>query len=455
VRLTFRSIAVLLAAPALASAATYLVNPDGSGDFPTIQAAIHATVDGDVVELGDGVFTGDGNRDLDYVGRAITIRSRSGDPGACVLDCQGAVHHDHQGVRFRSAEGPASVFEGVTITRAYRNHPTEGAGIDCAGASPTIRNCVFRGNAAEYDGAGFYCRDGGSPTLSLCVFAENESDAGAAALYAEEASPRLEDCRFTSNVGEEGAAILFVRCDPAPALLRCEFQQNTALWGGAIACRRSSPSLMDCSFSLNAATLGGAVDVQDSAPQLEGCRFEGNSASMGGAVRCCRPSAPFLRACTFADNVATSCGGAAFLFDCSALVVGCTFHRNSAPSGGGLYVQDMRLAMENTIVAFGEAGEALRLAAGAEAELRCCDLYGNDGGDWVGGIEDQLGMNGNLADDPLFCGPGSGDLALDCLSPCAAENNPECGQIGAWPVGCGPTPVTETTWGVIKSLFGR
>jgi len=85
--------------------------------------------------------------------------------------------------------------------------------------------------------------------------------------------------------------------------------------------------------------------------------------------------------------------------------------------------------------------------------LTCCDLHGNAGGDWVWGIGDQFGLNGNIREDPLFCDPENGDFTLDCNSPCAAENSPECGQIGAWPVGCGPTPVMDTTWGAIKSLF--
>ncbi|MCK4414565.1 MAG: hypothetical protein KAY32_13585 [Candidatus Eisenbacteria sp.] len=56
---------LLLAASACAAGAeTYLVLPDGTGDFPTIQAAIDAALDGDEILLADGTFTGDGNRDL-------------------------------------------------------------------------------------------------------------------------------------------------------------------------------------------------------------------------------------------------------------------------------------------------------------------------------------------------------------------------------------------------------
>jgi hypothetical protein len=83
--------------------------------------------------------------------------------------------------------------------------------------------------------------------------------------------------------------------------------------------------------------------------------------------------------------------------------------------------------------------------------LFCCDLFGNIGGDYIGPIVDQLGMNGNISEDPLFCDPGSLDLRIHSDSPCAPGG--DCGLIGALPVGCGPTPASETTWGAIKALY--
>ena len=73
-------------------------------------------------------------------------------------------------------------------------------------------------------------------------------------------------------------------------------------------------------------------------------------------------------------------------------------------------------------------------------ELSCCTIYGNTGGNWgTWCIEDQLGTNGNISLDPLFCDLPGGDLHLLAESPCApfSEPNPECDLIGAWPVGCG------------------
>jgi hypothetical protein len=98
---------------------TYTVCPDGTGDFATIQEAIEAADSLDIIELTDGRFTGPGNRNLDFAGKAITLRSRSGNPQTCIIDCQGDAAPPGQARRgfvFRSGEGPGSVLRGITVT---------------------------------------------------------------------------------------------------------------------------------------------------------------------------------------------------------------------------------------------------------------------------------------------------------------------------------------------------
>ena len=90
-------------------------------------------------------------------------------------------------------------------------------------------------------------------------------------------------------------------------------------------------------------------------------------------------------------------------------------------------------------------------SSSAVPTLSCCDIYGNEGGDWVDRIASQYGINGNISSDPLFCAPEAGDFTLHEGSPCAPGG--ECGLIGAWPVGCAPTPTVATTWGAIKALY--
>jgi hypothetical protein len=111
---------VILAFAAAGLAETHVVNPEGTGDFPTIQAAIDAVVDGDIIELTNGTFTGEGNRDIDYLGKAITIGSRSGNPEACIIDCEASSTDPHRGFYFRSGEGLSSVLRDLTVTNAYQ-----------------------------------------------------------------------------------------------------------------------------------------------------------------------------------------------------------------------------------------------------------------------------------------------------------------------------------------------
>ena len=62
------------------------IQPDGNGDFPTIQDAVDEVAEGTIVRLGDGVFTGDRNRDIDPQGKNLIFRSASFDPDSCIID---------------------------------------------------------------------------------------------------------------------------------------------------------------------------------------------------------------------------------------------------------------------------------------------------------------------------------------------------------------------------------
>jgi hypothetical protein len=86
--------------------------------------------------------------------------------------------------------------------------------------------------------------------------------------------------------------------------------------------------------------------------------------------------------------------------------------------------------------------------------MECCCVYGNEGGDYSG-LPDPTGTDGNISQDPLFCGFTGWDLRLTDGSPCGPDNpqNPGCDLIGALGVGCGPTPVHQVSWGNLKTLF--
>lgn len=240
---------LLAALPAAVAAETYRIEPDGSGDFATIQAAVEAAETHDIIELATGTFTGSGNRDVNLLGKSITIRSESGDPQSCVIDCQGSSEAFHRAFLVVSGEGPDCVLEGFTITGGYVSDM--GGAIDCWNGAATLRNLVFTGNRSEWNGGAL---SGGSPTVMNCV--------------------------FTGNIA--------------------------ASHGGGLACSYpGSVSCTGCVFRANAAAYhGGAVRVSDPAiVTLTGCTFSGNeSDGLGSAIATSSTSACQIVNSTFVGN---------------------------------------------------------------------------------------------------------------------------------------------------------
>lgn len=78
----------------IAEAATLLV-PDQQ---PTIQAGIDAASSGDTVLVADGTYTDEGNKNLDFKGKAIIVKSENG-PTNCTIDCG----NDGRGFYFASS----------------------------------------------------------------------------------------------------------------------------------------------------------------------------------------------------------------------------------------------------------------------------------------------------------------------------------------------------------------
>jgi hypothetical protein len=453
---------VLLALVHAASATTYEVSPNGQGDFPTIAAAISAAVNGDIIELTDGVFTGGGNNNLSYGGKSITIRSASGVPQSCSIDGTGCMWT--RAFNFTSGEGPSSVLEGITI-RHFRldwdmerpvDYDVVGGGIRCVGSSPTITNCIFYHNdvssymADASLGGAMYCTGGSSPTLTNCVFVSNYAIAFNGVMY--------------------GGALYFSD-GGSPRIIQCTFEDNQTWMGaGAIYCSGVSPTITDCSFTNNDGATNGAVYVGGPSATIADCNF-GDTFGYSLVVR--NTSAVTVMDCSFASGNALHCdGGSPTIIGCtftrawlilectqaSPAVLNCTFaHNEGWAQFGGIYLaQQSSPTFANSIIAFTEEGPAVYCDGTSGATLTCCDVFDNDGGDWTGCLDGQGGWDGNFSADPLFCmtqNPGE-PYTLSSNSPCAPGNSPGCGLIGAWGVGCeAMVAVKETSWGSIKAMY--
>ena len=89
------------------------------GDSSTIQAGINGAEVSDTVLVADGVYTGAGNKNIDFLGKAIVVRSENG-PDVTIIDCEG--ENEVRGFHFCNREGSDTKLEGFTVQHGYHNH---------------------------------------------------------------------------------------------------------------------------------------------------------------------------------------------------------------------------------------------------------------------------------------------------------------------------------------------
>ena len=454
-------VVILFVASLVLCAASQAVDIHVPGQQPTIQAGIDAADTGDVVILTEALYTGPGNWDLDYGGKAITVRSQSGDPTSCVINCQGTHQTPHRGFLFTSGETSSSVLQGVTVRRGY--HGTQahidgkGGGVYCVGASPRFVACRF----------------------DSCQAQEYYADAGwGGAVYLGSSTAQFASCTFSDNsaAGYGGA----IACGGDPTFTDCVFENNYGTWGGAFYMGTGNPVFTDCTFVENESQGdGGALDLAGAGTvTLTRCRFEDNSTSYnaggeGGAIYAFEADL-VCNACDFIHNLGSYAGGAvagndAEYYDClfcnnwvdrgpgsyggeGGAVCGwgtvrferCTLDYNGGYYASGIYVYGIGTTLDlvQTIITGGRDGKAVHLQAGPTVTASCTDIWGNNWGNWVDDLAPLETVNGNLGVDPEYCGsPGSWFYQLQSDSPCAPANNTCAVLIGARPVGCDTTPV--------------
>jgi len=374
-------------------------------EVPTIQAGIDAAADGDTVLILDGIYTGVGNRDIDFLGKAITVRSASGDPELCVIDCQASAADRHRGFVFQSGEGADSRLESISIVHGYVENQSD--------------------PWPEGLGGGILVMNGSAPTLQSLIVQENVAMAGAGMFVGEESAPTIADCTFVGNDAWWGS-------------------------GGGISCHSSAMQVSDCVFRDNTAhQVGGGVAQSGTQSVLERCEFYDNSAEYGGGLDCFNLTECELIDSTFAGNTATYGGAVAVWFNSpSCILRNCTLVDNAATQGAGMYVDSASAELLYSIVAFNNQGSAVECFAAESIYVNCSDLYGNEGGDWVDCVAGLQGIPGNQSEDPLFCGdenPGE-PYSLAADSPCGPGHYP-CSLMGAWPVGCPAVAVDDPPGG--------
>ncbi|MDH4240202.1 MAG: S8 family serine peptidase, partial [Phycisphaerae bacterium] len=311
-------------------------------EYPTIQEAIDAALPGETVWVADGVYQGQGNRDLDFGGKAITVRSEFG-PEFCVIDCQGSVEEPRYGFYFHNGEGAGSVLNGFTITGGYAEYIEYiGGGIVCVDSSPTIENCILSNNTGVYGGG--MTSTNSSPTVTNCRFIGNAAHlfGGAMDNYSN-SNPIVTDCTFIDNLtdssysDEWGGGAVGNDEGSNPIFSGCRFEDNFTYGLGAGMYNEGScdPVLKNCVFINNEAEWGGAglaSDYGECDPYLVNCQFINNTADQGGGIYCGWSNTLRVVNCVFNNNLATNTGGGIWIYNSTIQVANCTFYNNEARS---------------------------------------------------------------------------------------------------------------------------
>jgi len=391
-------------------------------DFNTIQVAIDNVWDGDTVIVADGTYTGPGNRDIDFKGQAITVRSENG-PDNCIIDCQGDQNEPHRGFYFHNGEGTSSVLAGFTITNGYGGLVCKeygcfscGGGIYSHNSNPMIDNCIICGNSAE-EGGGMFNFENSGPTVSDCIFSGNSADFYGGGMHNRRSSPTLTNCTFSGNsacinsILYPGGGGGMYNFDCNPTLTNCTFSNNSTYDynGGGMSNTFSSPTLTNCNFSGNSAHhFGGGMSNEGSSPTLTNCTFSSNSAAFGGGmsdvIAVLGVSSPALTNRKFSGIWAedgwmnNNSGG--------PMLTNCTFNANTARlSGGG--ISSLGWGSTPTVsncILWGDTPNELYVleGTGETPVVTYSDIEGGWSGDG----------NNNIDADPCFVDAANGDYHL-------------------------------------------
>ena len=396
---TFLVVLLFMLMPLLSAVAATI---DVPGDQPTIQAGIDASVDGDIVLLADGTYTGVGNYNIDFSGKSITVKSTGG-ADVCIVDCQGL------GRGILIYNGETVTLEGLTVTNgdAGGNH---GGGIYANGSDIIVVGCIFDSNSAR-DGSAVYSYVASS-FFTNCTFISNNSAADGGAVFSAVSS--FTNCTFTSNnSARNGGAVYSYN----PSLFtNCTFiSNNSAADGGAIYSSSyqtaiSSTFFTNCTFASNSAHSGGAVYFSYYASSFfTSCAFTSNSALYGGALYSSGDANVYsFTNCTFASNSAYSGGAVYSYYYSNGFFTNCTFTLNNATQQGGAIWCDpgLPLTLKNCIL-WGDI--ALDGSEIYEKEEPLFITYSEIQGGHTG--------DGNIDADPLFV-HADNDLHLQLTSPC-------------------------------------
>jgi hypothetical protein len=420
-----------------AGARTWYVTADGTGDAPTIQAAIDSAADGDLIRVAPGTYddtthvqVGDSLEVVNvHLYKNVKLLAE-GDPSNTTIgwsESDIAVYvsgvdstAEIRGFRIETTFSPYGCVDGALAPMADLK-----VGIRCVSSYLTLAHneIVNHGSAVELDQSPVTFRDNLMHHAELGI----SCDAGS-------------DARIAYNTLHTCGQLVMCT-NSAPEITDNEMSNAC----GAVICRTGGSAHVARNLITGMHTR--AITVGEAAPLIEDNEFRNNSE---GIFLSSLTQTPVVRQNLFYNTGFT----AIELSDNpSAIIENNTIDITRDGQFGAITCQRGSNAIIRRNILTRVVKGILCLISSTPT-IECNNLYDIQI-PYAGDCTDQTGINGNISIDPQFCGiPDSGNYLLQADSPCAPGNHPDgydCGLMGAKGVGCGNTPVSRATWGSLKA----
>lgn len=399
--LSLLTIASLLLPAAGPSVAATLKVPT---NFATIQVAIDAASNGDIILIEDGTYTGTGNRNIDFMGKELTVVSKNGAEHT-IIDCGNI----ERGFNIHSGESETSVIQGLTIRNGYASgnqSESRGGGIYADEASPTINNCIITENTAEFQGGGIYCN---SATVINCLISENTAVSGSGGgVFCKNST--MTNCEMNNNHTSVGGG--GTQCHHS-TITGCSATFNTADIGGG-GMDNTGSTISDCVIANNESGKAGGICFWLDVSTMTNCIIKDNiGTDFGGGIGCYFNAVPEISNCIITGNSGPVSGGGIFCWAPSPVIINCTITGNSAENGGGVgCVGNSNPEIVNCIIR-DNAPEEFYYPFGDGPSVS----YSNILNGWTG--------TGNIDADPKFTTFSNHEFMLKVDSPCVDRGKPQ------------------------------
>lgn len=417
-------------------------------DYPTIQSAINAAAEADIIIVDSGTYY----ENINFLGRAITLTSTDpNDPhivDSTIIDGnQPGDVNNASVVTFNSGEANNSVLTGFTITggtgswlkiywqfKGYLWNRCGGGLLCYNSSSPTINKNVFRDNLAG-QGGGIYFYNHSNPVITENTFISNSAIVNHGFDDPDPDDPNIYDH------GDGGAIVGFQYCDATIADNLIE-NNHAEMYGGGIHLRQWSNGLIEDNQIIgNDSSLGAGVHITyTSSPTVRGNLIQANMAGDfgGGGIYVIQYCNPLIEYNLVTQNESTNGAGVYVTGDSQPLIrnnlivnningagvrvkggaiptiVNNTIAGNmqSASLGGGIDCTTTSVPIiENNIIV--SNGNSYGIYASINPPvIKYNNVWDHGAGNYSSIIGDQTGINGNISVDPLFVDEPNNDYHL-------------------------------------------